>query len=109
MLYSSFYRQRFYICYINFSSWRFTYFHIRLILDLIQAKVSIPVKKGTKISVTRFGIFRVAFVVTTCRARCFGGFRSTNTRFRFVVLIVNDRPHSRRGRSGPRARINGVD
>lgn len=33
------------------------------------------------------GIFRVV----TCRARCFGGFRSANTRFRFVLPIVNDR------------------
>lgn len=45
----------------------------------------------------------------TYRARCFGGFRFANGRFRFIVLTVNDRPHGHGGRSGPHARINGVD
>lgn len=50
-----------------------------------------------------------SFVSQRYRARCFGGFRFANGRFRFVVLTVNDRPIARGGRSGPQARINGVD
>lgn len=83
--------------------------HMLDFVDIMQANSQHFCKKGNK---------NIGYQIRdlSCRVHCnnvsrevFGGFRSANTRFRFVVLIVNDHPRSRRGCSGSRARINGID